>query len=102
MRHQPLRFSAYDVLSTHSSFSLYLGDCLARAWVCNLSPEVFIVTHRLGQFSCLLPSWLGVCALALLCTLLNAVKPLVVDDAAYFYFADQLAKDALDPYGFEM
>jgi hypothetical protein len=31
---------------------------------------------------------------------LNAVKPLQVDDAAYLYFARQIAQKPLDPYGF--
>jgi hypothetical protein len=38
--------------------------------------------------------------LALLYTLLNSVKPLQVDDAAYYYFAAQIAARPLDPYGF--
>jgi len=37
-----------------------------------------------------------------LLTLLNAPKPLLVDDAAYYYFARQFAHDPLHPYGFEM
>src|SRR5262245_9141316 len=45
---------------------------------------------------------LGLFGLACLYTLLNACKPLVVDDAAYYYFAAQLAHDPLDPYGFEV
>jgi 4-amino-4-deoxy-L-arabinose transferase-like glycosyltransferase len=35
-------------------------------------------------------------------TLLNAAKPLQVDDTAYYYFAAQLARRPLDPYGFEI
>lgn len=46
--------------------------------------------------------WLALGGLACLYTLFNACKPLVVDDAAYFYFATQLARAWLDPYGFEM
>ena len=38
--------------------------------------------------------------LAVLFTLLNAFKPLHVDDAAYYYYARQAATDPLDPYGF--
>lgn len=38
-------------------------------------------------------------ALALVLTLANAVKPAVVDDAAYLAFAGQLAEHPLDPYG---
>jgi hypothetical protein len=40
--------------------------------------------------------------LALLYTLLNAPKPLTIDDDAYYHYAAQIAKDPLDPYGFEM
>jgi hypothetical protein len=38
--------------------------------------------------------------LAVLFTLLNAFKPLHVDDTAYYYYARQAAADPLDPYGF--
>src|SRR5262249_27510822 len=38
--------------------------------------------------------------LALLYTLLNACKPLTVDDTAHYYYARQLAAHPLDPYGF--
>lgn len=37
---------------------------------------------------------------ALLFTLLNAVKPVLIDDTAYLYFARQIAAKPLDPYGF--
>jgi hypothetical protein len=37
--------------------------------------------------------------LAAFYTLLNAVKPLTIDDAAYYYFASQDARRPLDPYG---
>lgn len=40
--------------------------------------------------------------LAVLFTLLNAVKPLQVDDGAYYYYARQAAQDPLRPYGFDM
>ncbi|MEE2679444.1 MAG: hypothetical protein VX546_12765 [Myxococcota bacterium] len=33
---------------------------------------------------------------------LDVPKPLVVDDAAYFYYAQQIAGDPSDPYGFEI
>jgi hypothetical protein len=39
-------------------------------------------------------------ALALLFTLLDVVKPLMIDDAAYHYYAVQAAYHPLDPYGF--
>lgn len=41
-------------------------------------------------------------ALALLLTLLNALKPLEIDDTAYVYYARQIARNPLDPYGFEV
>lgn len=40
--------------------------------------------------------------LALLYTLLNAPKPLTVDDGAYYYFARQVAHDPARPYDFTM
>jgi hypothetical protein len=40
--------------------------------------------------------------LALGCTLLNAVKPLTIDDTAYHSYAVQVAEKPLDPYGFAM
>lgn len=43
--------------------------------------------------------FLALLALALLYTLLNAWKPLTIDDAAYHYFAQQIASDPFDPYG---
>jgi hypothetical protein len=39
-------------------------------------------------------------ALALLFTLLNAFKPLCIDDAFYHYHAEQITQHPLDPYGF--
>src|SRR5690349_7751048 len=41
-------------------------------------------------------------ALALLVTLVNAIKPVVVDDTAYLAFARHIAQHPLDPYGFEV
>lgn len=38
---------------------------------------------------------------ALLC-LLNAPKPLHIDDTAYYFFARQIAEKPLDPYGFDL
>ncbi len=38
--------------------------------------------------------------LALLFTLLNAFKPLCIDDALYYYHAKQISQHPLDPYGF--
>jgi 4-amino-4-deoxy-L-arabinose transferase-like glycosyltransferase len=43
--------------------------------------------------------WWG---LALLWTVVNALKPLTVDDAAYFYYARQIAAAPADPYGFSV
>lgn len=40
-------------------------------------------------------------ALALVVTLANAVKPVVVDDTAYLMYARQITQHPLDPYGFE-
>jgi hypothetical protein len=40
--------------------------------------------------------------LAVLYTVLNAPKPLLIDDSAYYYYAKQIAHDPLHPYGFEM
>jgi len=40
--------------------------------------------------------------LATLLTGLNAIKPIHTDDAAYFYYAQQWAQSASDPYGFEV
>src|ERR1700676_757658 len=44
--------------------------------------------------------WKALLLLALLYTLLNSVKPLTIDDTAYYYFADHLSRQPLDPYGF--
>src|SRR6516165_8430614 len=38
--------------------------------------------------------------LAGLFTLLNGLKPLHMDDTAYYYYAAQIAKHPLDAYGF--
>lgn len=40
--------------------------------------------------------------LAVLLTLSNAAKPLVIDDTAYLLFARHLAQHPADPYGFEL
>jgi len=40
--------------------------------------------------------------LAGLFTLLNAVKPLVIDDAVYYYYAAHIAQDPADPYSFQL
>ena len=37
--------------------------------------------------------------LALILTGLNSLKPLTIDDTAYFYFAEQIASNPFDPYG---
>lgn len=44
----------------------------------------------------------SIVALALVFTLLNAFKPLVIDDTAFFYCARQIAADPADPYGYEI
>src|SRR5215470_12642993 len=43
-----------------------------------------------------------VTALAGIFTVLNAFKPLHIDDAAYYYYAAQMADQPLDPYGFDI
>jgi hypothetical protein len=40
--------------------------------------------------------------LALVFTMANAVKPLVMDDSLYAFYAGQIARKPLDPYGFTM
>ena len=40
--------------------------------------------------------------LAVVCTGLNALKPLHIDDAAYAYYSAQDAAHPLDPYGFDI
>ena len=47
------------------------------------------------------PAWQWF-VLALLWTLVNAAKPLTVDDTAYFYYARQIASSPADPYGFSI
>ncbi len=46
--------------------------------------------------------WAGPAAVAVAATLLNAVKPVVVDDTAYLLFARHIARQPLDPFGFEL
>ena len=46
--------------------------------------------------------WAGPGIVAVAMTLLNAVKPVVVDDTAYLLFARHIADQPLDPYGFEL
>jgi hypothetical protein len=41
-------------------------------------------------------------ALALAPALLNAFKPLTVDDSVYYYYAAHIAEHPLDPYGFKL
>jgi hypothetical protein len=45
---------------------------------------------------------LSCAALALALTLLNALKPLHIDDAAYYCYASQAAHDPLSPYDFKI
>jgi hypothetical protein len=49
-----------------------------------------------------MPPWAVVTALAVAYTTLNALKPLQVDDAAYYYFAAHTAHNPADPYGFNV
>ena len=46
------------------------------------------------------PSLKPLLLLALVFTLLNAFKPLCIDDALYYYHAKQISQHPLDPYGF--
>jgi hypothetical protein len=46
--------------------------------------------------------WLHVALAALALVALDAAKPLVVDDAAYVYYARQILAHPGDPYGFEI
>jgi len=41
-------------------------------------------------------------AVALVLTMLNSIKPLHIDDAAYYQYAAHFAKHPFDPYGFEV
>lgn len=44
----------------------------------------------------------SVIASAVILTALNSVKPLYIDDVAYYRYAAQIAEHPLDPYGFEI
>ncbi|MGC8642170.1 MAG: hypothetical protein ACP5XB_20085, partial [Isosphaeraceae bacterium] len=44
----------------------------------------------------------GLVLLAVVYTLAGAIKPLHIDDAAYYRYAAQAASHPLDPYGFEI
>lgn len=44
----------------------------------------------------------GPLGLAVVVTLVNAIKPVLIDDTAYLTFARHLAKQPLDPYGFTL
>lgn len=46
--------------------------------------------------------WAAVLLIALVVTVLNAAKPVTMDDSAYFDFARQIAAHPLDPYGFRI
>lgn len=46
--------------------------------------------------------WVGLLAIAGMMTILNALKPLHIDDPAYLAYARQIAKHPLDPFGFSM
>jgi hypothetical protein len=47
-------------------------------------------------------SFLALLLLATVAAGLNACKPLHIDDTAYWYFARQIARHPLDPYGFSL
>ena len=44
----------------------------------------------------------SVLMLASVFTLLNSLKPLHIDDTAYYYYASQAAREPLRPYGFQV
>jgi hypothetical protein len=46
--------------------------------------------------------WFALLLLALVATLLNAAKPLHIDDYGFHQHAAQIARDPLSPYGFEI
>jgi 4-amino-4-deoxy-L-arabinose transferase-like glycosyltransferase len=46
--------------------------------------------------------WLVIVSLAVVMTVLNALKPMHMDDTAYYQIARQIAGHPLDPYGFRM
>jgi hypothetical protein len=46
--------------------------------------------------------WTWIVAVALLFTLLNTWKPLVIDDSIYVIYARQIVEQPSDPYGFEV
>src|SRR5262245_44206958 len=48
------------------------------------------------------PGWRAVLGLALALTLLNALKPLHMDDPGFHHFAQQAAEHPGSPYGFEL
>ena len=48
------------------------------------------------------PVWPTLLLVAVIVTVLNAVKPLTMDDSAYFAYARQIAAHPLDPYGFQI
>jgi hypothetical protein len=49
-----------------------------------------------------IPHLQSLLALALLFTVLNAFKPIAIDDTLYYYRARQVAEHPLDPYGFNI
>ena len=54
--------------------------------------------RRIVSFPCLL----SLIFLALLFLLLNCIRPLTIDDTAYYRYAEQIAQHPFDPYGFEI
>jgi len=55
-----------------------------------------------GVFTVKVPAWVFPVGLAVVLTLLNTAKPVVMDDTAYLQFARQIAVHPLDPYGGEL
>lgn len=63
-----------------------------------LTIQDFFAKSELGSYRHVVP----VFAAAMILTALNSVKPLYIDDVAYYRYAAQIAEHPLDPYGFEI
>src|SRR5262245_44116129 len=73
-----------------------VGAPPGRRWLRPGAPRVSVERRRKVRAAA------AVALAALLLVLANAGKPLVVDDAAYTYYARQIAAAPADPYGFEI
>jgi hypothetical protein len=63
-----------------------------------LTIQDYFAKSELGSYRHVVP----VFAAAVILTALNSVKPLYIDDVAYYRYAAQIAEHPLDPYGFEV